>query len=130
MAFPALILQTFAALCRITFTTYAAAVIAPGDELAAVSVADSLESSQDLAKRVDRLIEQLGDPRFPVRERTAFRKDLYSLGYPPALVKRALYVMDPSVGASRQPALLPDPAQDVQIASLLRKHGLVTDASA
>ena len=29
------------------------------------------------------------------------------LGYPPALVKRALFLMDNSVGASRQPALLP-----------------------
>src|SRR3546814_5326773 len=36
-----------------------------------------------------------------------FRRDLYGLGYPPALVKRALYLMEPSVGASRQPALLP-----------------------
>ena len=39
----------------------------------------------------------------------AFRKDLYGLGYPPALVKRALYLMDPSVGASRQPALAARP---------------------
>lgn len=60
----------------------------------------------------------------------AFRKDLYGLGYPPALVKRALYVMDPSVGASRQPALLPDPAQDAAIAALLVKHGLMEDAGA
>lgn len=42
----------------------------------------------------------------------------------PALVKRALYLMDPSVGASHQPALLPDPAQDAQIAEILRKHDL------
>ena len=33
-----------------------------------------------------------------------FRKDLYGLGFPPAMVKRALWVMDHSVGASRQPA--------------------------
>jgi 4-hydroxy-tetrahydrodipicolinate synthase len=59
----------------------------------------------------------------------AFRKDLYGLGYPPALVKRALYLMDPSVGASRQPALLPDPAQDAQIAEILRKHDLLTEAA-
>ena len=32
----------------------------------------------------------------------AFRKDLYGLGYPPALVKRALYLMDPL--GRRQPA--------------------------
>jgi 4-hydroxy-tetrahydrodipicolinate synthase len=60
----------------------------------------------------------------------AFRKDLYGLGYPPALVKRALYLMDPSVGASRQPALLPDPAQDARIAGMLRMHGLTTEAPA
>lgn len=60
----------------------------------------------------------------------AFRKDLYTLGYPPALVKRALYLMDASVGASRQPALLPDPAQDAQIAAILVKHGLIADAQA
>jgi len=60
----------------------------------------------------------------------AFRKDLYGLGYPPALVKRALYLMDPSVGASRQPALLPDPAQDTKIAALLVKHGLMAEAGA
>ena len=55
-----------------------------------------------------------------------FRKDLYGLGYPPALVKRALYLMDASVGASRQPALLPDPAQDASILEILRKYDLVT----
>ncbi|MHA6344274.1 dihydrodipicolinate synthase family protein [Roseivivax sp. CAU 1761] len=55
----------------------------------------------------------------------AFRSDLYTLGYPPALVKRALWVMDNSVGASRQPALLPDPEQDRQIAAILAKYGLV-----
>jgi len=53
-----------------------------------------------------------------------FRKDLYGLGYPPTLVKRALYLMDYSVGASRQPALLPDSAQDAQIAEILRRYEL------
>ncbi|AUH65041.1 dihydrodipicolinate synthase family protein [Paracoccus zhejiangensis] len=52
------------------------------------------------------------------------RKDLYALGFPPALVKRALYQMDPSVGLSRQPALLPDPAQDAAIREILRKYEL------
>jgi len=54
-----------------------------------------------------------------------FRKDLYGLGYPPALVKRALFLMDASVGASRQPALLPDPGQDRQIAAILAAYGLL-----
>ncbi|OCX65747.1 dihydrodipicolinate synthase family protein [Thioclava sp. SK-1] len=52
------------------------------------------------------------------------RKDLYALGFPPALVKRALYMNDPSVGMSRQPALLPDAAQDAQIAQILTARGL------
>ena len=53
-----------------------------------------------------------------------FRTDLYMLGYPPALVKCALYLRDPSVGASRQPALMPDPAQNHAIETLLQKYGL------
>lgn len=61
---------------------------------------------------------------------SAFRKDLYGLGYPPALVKRSLYLMDPSVGASRQPALLPDAEQDKKIAAILEKHGLMAEAGA
>ncbi|MFB9949144.1 dihydrodipicolinate synthase family protein [Rhizobium puerariae] len=59
-----------------------------------------------------------------------FRKDLYGLGYPPALVKRALYLMDASVGASRQPALLPDPGQDRKIADILKKYVLLPGAAA
>ncbi len=53
-----------------------------------------------------------------------FRTDLYELGYPPAMVKRALWVRDHSVGASRQPALLPDPEQDRQVAATLEKYSL------
>ena len=56
---------------------------------------------------------------------TALRVDLYALGFPPAMVKRALWVMDNSVGASRQPALLPNPEQDAQIRAILVKHGLI-----
>lgn len=54
---------------------------------------------------------------------SAFRTDLYALGFAPAMVKRALYLNDPSVGASRQPALLPDPEQDARIAEILREYG-------
>ena len=54
-----------------------------------------------------------------------FRKDLYGLGYPPALVKRALYLMDETVGASRQPALLPDAEQDKKILEILKKYGRI-----
>ncbi|SFC25992.1 dihydrodipicolinate synthase family protein [Tropicimonas isoalkanivorans] len=56
---------------------------------------------------------------------TALRVDLYKLGFPPAMVKRALWVMDPSVGASRQPALLPNPEQDKEIEAILKKHDLI-----
>lgn len=53
------------------------------------------------------------------------RKDLYALGFPPAMVKRALFQMDASVGLSRQPALLPDAAQDAAIREIARKYGLM-----
>ncbi|AQS64439.1 4-hydroxy-tetrahydrodipicolinate synthase [Rhizobium rhizogenes] len=52
----------------------------------------------------------------------AFRTDLYALGFAPAMVKRSLYLQDPSVGASRQPALLPDPEQDGRILEILRRY--------
>ncbi|OCC06886.1 dihydrodipicolinate synthase family protein [Labrys sp. WJW] len=55
----------------------------------------------------------------------AFRTDLYALGFAPAMVKRALYLQDASVGASRQPALLPSDGQDARIATLLRQYGLL-----
>lgn len=54
---------------------------------------------------------------------TAFRTDLYALGFAPAMVKRALYLQDSSVGASRQPALLPNDEQDNQIRSILERYG-------
>ncbi len=56
---------------------------------------------------------------------TALRIDLYGLGYPPAMVKRALYLKDASVGASRQPALVPTPELDAAIRAVLVKHGLI-----
>ncbi|MGE4528680.1 MAG: dihydrodipicolinate synthase family protein [Rhodospirillaceae bacterium] len=56
---------------------------------------------------------------------TALRVDLYGLGYPPAMVKRALYLKDASVGASRQPALVPTPELDAAIRAILVKHGLI-----
>lgn len=53
------------------------------------------------------------------------RKDLYALGFPPAMVKRALFQMDASVGLSRQPALMPDAAQDAAIVAILKKYELL-----
>lgn len=55
----------------------------------------------------------------------AFRTDLYALGFAPAMVKRALYLQDASVGASRQPALLPNAEQDARIADILRQYELL-----
>ncbi|MGP4694042.1 dihydrodipicolinate synthase family protein [Agrobacterium cavarae] len=59
---------------------------------------------------------------------TAFRTDLYALGFAPAMVKRALYVQDASVGASRQPALLPNPEQDAEIAAILKHFDIIAGA--
>lgn len=56
---------------------------------------------------------------------TAFRTDLYAHGFAPAMVKRALYLQDASVGASRQPALLPNAEQDEKIAEILRRYELL-----
>ncbi|NML76137.1 dihydrodipicolinate synthase family protein [Rhizobium sp. S-51] len=55
----------------------------------------------------------------------AFRTDLYALGFAPAMVKRSLYLQDASVGASRQPALLPNAEQDEKIAEILRSYNLL-----
>lgn len=55
---------------------------------------------------------------------TALRVDLYALGYPPAMVKRALYLIDESVGASRQPALISTPELDAKIRAIVEKHGV------
>ncbi|MDQ0134497.1 4-hydroxy-tetrahydrodipicolinate synthase [Neorhizobium galegae] len=56
---------------------------------------------------------------------TAFRTELYALGFAPAMVKRSLYLQDKSVGASRHPALLPDEAQDEKIRKILKKYELL-----
>jgi len=56
---------------------------------------------------------------------TAFRTDLYALGFAPAMVKRSLYLQERSVGASRQPALLPNSEQDAQIEVILRRYNLL-----
>lgn len=56
---------------------------------------------------------------------TAFRTELYALGFAPAMVKRSLYLQDKSVGASRQPALLPDESQDEKIREILKKYELL-----
>ncbi len=52
---------------------------------------------------------------------TQLRVDLYGLGFAPAMVKRALYLLDSSVGASRQPALIPTMELDEKIKTVLTK---------
>jgi len=39
---------------------------------------------------------------------SALRKELYALGFPPAMVKRALYLAMPEVGCSRAPLMIAD----------------------
>jgi 4-hydroxy-tetrahydrodipicolinate synthase len=56
---------------------------------------------------------------------TQLRVELYALGYPPAMVKRALYLMDNSVGASRRPALLSTPELDAKISGIIEKFAIV-----
>ncbi|CAN7722185.1 MULTISPECIES: dihydrodipicolinate synthase family protein [Ensifer] len=56
---------------------------------------------------------------------SAFRTDLYALGFAPAMVKRSLFLQDSSVGASREPALLPNKTQDDQIEEILHRYGLL-----
>lgn len=81
---------------------------------------DTLAAILRAHDRGDRTEAEAQQARF-----AAFRADLYALGFPPAMVKRALWCMDPSVGASRQPALLPDPAQDARVRALLGRYGML-----
>lgn len=53
------------------------------------------------------------------------RADLFQFGYPPAVTKRALYLMDNSVGRSRRPALETSPDMDDQLITILKQHGLL-----
>ena len=53
-----------------------------------------------------------------------FRTDLYAPGYPPAMVKRILYLMDSEVGNNRLPALVPDAETDAALQAVINKYGL------
>lgn len=55
---------------------------------------------------------------------SALRNDLFTLGFPPAVTKRSLYLMDKSVGSNRRPALIASPEMDSQIKFYLKKHGV------
>lgn len=53
-----------------------------------------------------------------------FREALYSLGYAPAMVKRALFLMDEAVGNNRLPALVPDEGTDAALRAAIMKFGI------
>lgn len=54
-----------------------------------------------------------------------FRSVLYALGYAPAMVKRALFLMDAAVGNNRLPALVPDEDTDAAIRAALARFGIM-----
>lgn len=56
---------------------------------------------------------------------TAFRSDLYQHGFPPAMVKRALFIMDPAVGNNRLPALIVSAEIDETLRKLLQQYNLL-----
>ncbi len=56
---------------------------------------------------------------------SSFRESLYKLGYAPALVKRALYLKDLSVGNNRLPAVVPDVEIDRSIKILLENYNIL-----
>ncbi len=59
------------------------------------------------------------------RRFSELRTDLYQFGYPPAMTKRALYLIDRSVGGSRRPALVASADMDDRLTLVLKKHGLL-----
>lgn len=69
MASPAFIACTFTALSLAAWSGCQLIGMVQAGEVPKVSTAEAGGPSTELAKRVDRLIEKLGDPRFPVRER-------------------------------------------------------------
>jgi 4-hydroxy-tetrahydrodipicolinate synthase len=52
------------------------------------------------------------------------RKDLYAPGYPPAMVKRILFLMDERVGNNRLPALAADTEVDAALMRVIEDFGL------
>ena len=52
------------------------------------------------------------------------RKELYAPGYPPAMVKRILYLMDERVGNNRLPALAANAEVDAALMKVIEDFGL------
>lgn len=80
------------------------------DWIRSVAEAFSSGSSDDADKAQQRVNE--------------FRTELYKPGYPPAMVKRILYLMDNDVGNNRLPALVPDVETDAALEAVINKYGL------
>ena len=53
-----------------------------------------------------------------------FRTALYAPGYPPAMVKRIMYLLDKEVGNNRLPALVPDSHVDTALEGVIDNFGL------
>jgi len=56
------------------------------------------------------------------------REVLYAPGYPPAMVKRTLYLMDKAVGNNRLPALVPDEKVDAALNAAIAQFALKDQA--
>lgn len=52
------------------------------------------------------------------------RQALYRVGYPPAVVKRTLFLLDPSYGNNRLPAYIPDRETDTELLRIIHDFGL------
>ena len=52
------------------------------------------------------------------------REALYAPGYPPAMVKRTLYLLDHTVGNNRLPSLVPSPQVDAALNGAIERFGI------
>ena len=75
-------------------------------------VADAFEAGDDAA--ADKAQEKVNH----------FREALYAPGYPPAMVKRILYLMDNGVGNNRLPALVPSTEVDTALEAVIEMFEL------
>ncbi|ORC37955.1 dihydrodipicolinate synthase family protein [Marispirochaeta aestuarii] len=76
------------------------------------NVADSFESGD--AEAADAAQERVN----------RFREALYAPGYPPAMVKRILYLLDREVGNNRLPSLVPSTEVDAALNEVIDNFGL------
>ncbi|MCF7915466.1 MAG: dihydrodipicolinate synthase family protein [Spirochaetaceae bacterium] len=76
------------------------------------AVAEAFTSGSE--EEADKVQEKVND----------FRTALYAPGYPPAMVKRVLYLMDSEVGNNRLPALVPNAETDAALEAVIDNYGL------